>query len=97
VAFDSTVAMPLKTLSFGSARNQLQIQQLDLRGNGTVQQVVVYPGRPTLIAGFEQQDNEANQTRRAPHAPKLFGGDDEVNRQSTMTLIFVTAQVQEGG
>ena len=97
VAFDSTVAMPLKTLSFGSAQNQLQIQQLDLRGNGTVQQVVVYPGRPTLIAGFEQQDNEANQTRRAPHAPKLFGGNDEVNRQSTMTLIFVTAQVQEGG
>ena len=97
VAFDNTVAMPLKTMTFGSAQNRLQIQQLDLRGNGTVQQVVVYPGRPTLVAGFEHQTNEVNQTRRAPHAPKLVGGDDEVNRQSTMTLIFVTAQVQEGG
>ncbi len=97
VAFDNTVAMPLKTLTFGSAKNRMQVQQLDLRGNGTVQQVVVYPGRPTLVAGFEHQTNEVNQTRRAPHAPKLFGGDDEVTRQSTMTLIFVTAQVQDGG
>jgi len=97
VAFDNTVAMPLKTLTFGSAQNRLQIQQLDLRGNGTVQQVVVYPGRPTLVAGFEHQTNEVNQTRRAPHAPKLAGGADEVSRQNTMTLIFVTAQVQEGG
>jgi len=97
VSFDDTVAMPLKTLSFGSPENMVQVQQLDLRGNGTVQQVVVYPGRPTLIAGFEQQANEVSQTRRSPQAPKVFGGDDEVNRQSTMTLIFVTAQVQEGG
>lgn len=97
VAFDNTVAMPLKTLTFGSAQNRMQVQQLDLRGNGTVQQVAVYPGRPTLVAGFEHQTNEVNQTRRAPHAPKVFGGGDEVNRQTTMTLIFVTAQVQEGG
>jgi type IVB pilus formation R64 PilN family outer membrane protein len=97
VAFDNTVAMPLKTLTFGSAQNRMQVQQLDLRGNGTVQQVAVYPGRPTLVAGFEHQTNEVNQTRRAPHAPKVLGGGDEVNRQSTMTLIFVTVQVQEGG
>ena len=97
VSFDDTVAMPLKTLSFGGEKNAVQIQQLDLRGNGTVQQVVVYPGRPTLIAGFEQQSNEVTQTRRSPHAPKVFGGDDQVSRQNTMTLIFVTAQVQDGG
>lgn len=97
VSFDDTVAMPLKTLSFGGAQNSVQVQQLDLRGNGTVQQVVVYPGRPALIAGFEQQANEASQMRRSPHAPKLVGGADEVSRQSTMTLIFVTAQVQDGG
>ncbi len=97
VSFDDTVAMPLKTLTFGGQQNAVQIQQLDLRGNGTVQQVVVYPGRPTLIAGFEQQANEVSQMRRTPHAPKVFGGDDEVNRQNTMTLIFVTAQVQDGG
>jgi type IVB pilus formation R64 PilN family outer membrane protein len=96
VAFDNTVAMPLKTLNFGAAQNQLQVQQLDLRGNGTVQQVVVYPGRPSLIAGFEHQTNEVSQSRRSPHAPKIFGGDDSVERQKTMTLIFVTAQVQDG-
>ena len=97
VSFDDTVAMPLKTLTFGGQQNKVQIQQLDLRGNGTVQQVVVYPGRPTLIAGFEQQASEVTQTRRSPHAPKAFGGGDDVNTQNTMTLIFVTAQVQDGG
>lgn len=97
VAFDNTVAMPIKTLTFGGQQNSFQIQQLDLRGNGTVQQVVVYPGRPTLIAGFEHQSNEVDQSRRSPDAPKLFGGDDRVESQNTMTLIFVTAQVQEGG
>lgn len=97
VSFDDTVAMPLKTLTFGGQQNSVQIQQLDLRGNGTVQQVVVYPGRPTLIAGFEQKANEVTQTRRSPHAPKLLGGNDEVSHQNTMTLIFVTAQVQDGG
>ncbi|UOD51236.1 hypothetical protein [Orrella daihaiensis] len=97
VSFDDTVAMPLKTLTFGGQQNAVQIQQLDLRGNGTVQQVVVYPGRPTLIAGFEQQASEVTQTRRSPHAPKVFGGDDDVSHQNTMTLIFVTAQVQDGG
>jgi type IVB pilus formation R64 PilN family outer membrane protein len=97
VAFDNTVALPLKTLTFGGSQNSLQIQQLDLRGNGTVQQVVVYPGRPTLIAGFEQQANEVNQARRSPNAPKWLGGDDNVKRENTMTLIFVTAQVQDGG
>lgn len=96
VAFDNTVAMPLKTLTFGGAQSQLQIQQLDLRGSGTVQQVAMYPGRPTLIAGFEHQVNEVNQNRKSPHAPKVFGGDDLVDREKTMTLIFVTAQVQDG-
>lgn len=97
VSFDDTVAMPLKTLSFGGTQSTVQIQQLDLRGNGTVQQVVVYPGRPTLIAGFEQRANEVSQRRLSPDAPKAFGGGDEVSHQSTMTLIFVTAQVQDGG
>ena len=96
VAFDNTVAMPLKTLTFGGAQSQLQIQQLDLRGSGTVQQVAMYPGRPTLIAGFEHRVNEVNQNRKSPHAPKVFGGDDLVDREKTVTLIFVTAQVQDG-
>jgi type IVB pilus formation R64 PilN family outer membrane protein len=96
VSFDDTVAMPLKTLSFGGSQSAVQIQQLDLRGNGTVQQVVLYPGRPTLIAGFEQQANEVNQTRRSPHAPKVFGGADEASYQTNMTLIFLTVQVQDG-
>jgi type IVB pilus formation R64 PilN family outer membrane protein len=96
VAFDNTVAMPLKTLTFGGPNSQLQIQQLDLRGSGTVQQVAMYPGRPTLIAGFEHRVNEVNQNRKSPQAPKVFGGDDLVDHEKTMTLIFVTAQVQEG-
>ena len=97
IAYDNTVALPLKTLSFGGPSNTLQIQQLNLQGNGTVQQVALEAGRPTLIAGFEQKQNDTLQDRLTPDAPRLLGGHEHVGNNRSITLIFVTAQVQEGG
>jgi type IVB pilus formation R64 PilN family outer membrane protein len=97
VAYDNTVALPLKTLSFGGATNAMHVQQLSLQGNGTVQQVAVRPGQPTLIAGFERQEHENVQSRLSPDAPRALGGQDKLGSENIITLIFVTAQVQEGG
>lgn len=96
VAYDNTTASPLETLTFGGPEQSLQVQQLNLQGNGTVQQVALFPGRPTLIAGFEQRDDESQQARLSPDAPRLFGGNDKVDHRKSSTLIFVTAQVEDG-
>jgi len=96
VAYDNTTALPLETLAFGGAEQSLQVQQLNLQGNGTLQQVALLPGRTTLIAGFEQRNDETQQGRLSPDAPRLLGGNDKVEHRKRITLIFVTAQVEDG-
>jgi hypothetical protein len=96
VAYDNTTALPLETLAFGGPEQSLQVQQLNLQGNGTLQQVALHPGRTTLIAGFEQRSDETQQGRLSPDAPRLLGGNDKLEHRKSITLIFVTAQVEDG-
>lgn len=96
VAYDNTTALPLETLAFGGPEQSLQVQQLNLQGNGTLQQVALHPGRTTLIAGFEQRNDETQQGRLSPDAPRLLGGNDRLEHRKSITLIFVTAQVEDG-
>lgn len=96
VAYDNTTALPLQTLAFGGSEQSLQVQQLNLQGNGTLQQVALHPGQATLIAGFEQRNDEAQQARLSPDAPRLLGGNDKLEHRKSTTLIFVTAQVEDG-
>jgi type IVB pilus formation R64 PilN family outer membrane protein len=96
VAYDNTVAQPLKQLAFGQGDGKLQVQQITVEGNGTVQQVALRAGEPTLIAGFERHEDQNSQSRLAPNAPRLTGGADQVGRSTSLTLIVVTAQIEEG-
>ncbi len=96
VAYDNTTALPLESLAFGGPEQSLQVQQLNLQGNGTLQQVALHPGRTTLIAGFEQRNDETQQGRLTPDAPRLLGGHDKLEHRKSITLIFVTAQVEDG-
>jgi hypothetical protein len=96
VAYDNTTALPLETLAFGGSEQSLQVQQLNLQGNGTLQQVALHPGRTTLIAGFEQRNDETQQGRLSPDAPRLLGGHDKLEHRKSITLIFLTAQVEDG-
>jgi type IVB pilus formation R64 PilN family outer membrane protein len=96
VAYDNTVAQPLRQLAFGSGENQLKVQQITVEGNGTVQQVALRAGEPTLIAGFERHEEQNSQSRLAPNAPRLTGGSDQVGQLRSLTLVVVTAQIEEG-
>jgi hypothetical protein len=96
IAYDNTVAQPLKQLAFGQGDGKLQVQQITVEGNGTVQQVALRAGEPTLIAGFERHEDQNSQSRLAPNAPRLTGGADQVGRSTSLTLIVVTAQIEEG-
>lgn len=96
VAYDNTVAQPLKSVVVGDPGSQLQIQQITIDGHGTVQQVALQTGQPMLISGFDSTQNESEGSRLAPEAPLLLGGLNRAKQARTATLIMVTAQVEEG-
>ena len=96
VAYDNTVAQPLKSITFGDKSNPLQLQQVTIDGNGTVQQVVLRPGQPMVVSGFERRQEESEGRRLNPGIPMALGGSDRASTQHLTTVIVVTAQVEEG-
>lgn len=96
IAYDNTVAQPLKTITFGDHGQRVQIQQITIDGNGTVQQVALKPGQPMLISGFERKQDEVGKTRLAPDLPLVLGGSNQSGQSRMVTLIMVTAQIEEG-
>ena len=96
VAYDNTVAQPLKSIVVGQESNRLQIQQITIDGHGTVQQVALKAGQPMLISGFDAQNEATDRSRVAAQAPLALGGGDRLKTGRTVTLIMLTAHVEEG-
>ncbi|MBC7203757.1 MAG: hypothetical protein H5U29_09595 [Pusillimonas sp.] len=96
LAYDNTVAQPLKSVTFGDAGNPLQLQQVTIDGNGTVQQLALQPGQPLLVSGFDRSQESADLRRLNPGMPLIMGGNDKASQQRLKTVIVITAQVEEG-
>lgn len=96
VAYDNTVAQPLKSVTFGDGDNPLQLQQITIDGNGTVQQVALMPGQPLLISGFDRSAQETDTRRLNPGLPLALGGSDRASTERLTTIMVVTAHVEEG-
>lgn len=96
LAYDNTVAQPLKTITFGDKNNPLQLQQLTVEGNGTVQQLALQPGQPLVVSGFDRRQSEAGERRLAPGLPAILGGGDRLQAQRLATVLIITAQLEEG-
>ncbi|TAL81150.1 MAG: hypothetical protein EPN46_05990 [Candidimonas sp.] len=96
VAYDNTVAQPLKSVTFGDKSNPLQLQQITIDGNGTVQQLVLYPGQPMVVSGFDRVLGESEARRLNPGMPLALGGGDSASTQRLITVMVITAQVEEG-
>lgn len=96
VAYDNTVAQPLKSVVVGEANSRLQIQQITIDGHGTVQQVALKAGQPMLISGFDSKHDDSERSRLTSEAPLVLGGSNRAKQTRTATLIMVTAQVEEG-
>jgi type II secretory pathway component GspD/PulD (secretin) len=96
VAYDNTVAQPIKTVTFGGTSGKVDIQQITIDGNGTVQQVALRAGQPMLIAGFEKKHQSTSNNRVLPDAPLIAGGAERTEMDRVATLILVRAQVEEG-
>lgn len=95
VAYDNTVAQPLRSITFGDKAHPLQLQQITIDGNGTVQQVALRPGQPLVISGFERRQEETEERRLNPGFPMVLGGSDRATSQHLTTIMVVTAQLEE--
>lgn len=96
VAYDNTVAQPLKTIAVGSEDQGMQVQQLTVEGSATVQQVLLRPGQPLIVAGFDHNEQQQLERSMAPGLSMVFGGGKRVQDRRFRTLLMVTAQVEEG-
>lgn len=96
LAYDNTVAQPLKTVTFGDDDHPLQLQQMTIEGNGTVQQLALQPGQPLVVSGFDRQVSESAERRLVPGAPALLGGGDRLDAQRLTTVLIITARIEEG-
>lgn len=96
IAYDNTVAQPLETISVGSPQQNMQIQQLAVDGAGMVQQVLLHPGQPLLISGFDRESSQSTTRRLNPDVPLLFGGEDRLGSERLRTFVIVTVQIEEG-
>lgn len=96
IGYDNSYAQPLRTLSFGPADSQLRVQQLNLDGHGTVQQVALRPGQPVLLAGFDARELDSDTRRLTRGAPLLAGGRDSLSDIQQRTVLLITAQLEDG-
>ena len=78
------------------SNNPLQLQQVTIDGNGTVQQLALRPGQPVLVSGFDRSQESADLRRLNPGMPLVLGGNDKASQQRLKTVIVITAQVEEG-
>ncbi|EWM45950.1 bacterial type II and III secretion system family protein [Bordetella holmesii 70147] len=95
IGYDNTSAQPLKTLAFGDDDLPLQLQQLNLDGNGSVQQVRVRPGQAVLLSGFDRSVDSYDRQRLTPDAPLVVGGKDQARQERLLTVIVLSAQLEE--
>src|SRR5690606_32406715 len=96
IAYDNTVAQPIKSITFGEDGNQVQVQQITIDGNGTVQQVALSPGQPVILSGLDRRQDEYDRRRLSADAPLLAGGQDRASPDRMPTIVVVTAQVADG-
>lgn len=96
IAYDNTVAQPLETISVGGPQQNMQIQQLAIDGAGMVQQVLLRPGQPLLISGFDRESSQSSSRRLNPDVPLLFGGEDRIGSERLRTFVMMTVQIEEG-
>nr|MBF0684619.1 hypothetical protein [Pseudomonas sp.] len=96
VAYDTTVAQPLTSVTFGRGENAVQIQQLTIDGSGSVQQVELRPGQPMIVSGFDRQNSQASSRRLDAGLPMLFGGQERASEARETTVVILTALVEEG-
>src|SRR5690606_7916842 len=90
LAYDNTTAQPLTMTEVGKGAQAMAVQQLTVEGAGMVQHVILDPGKPLLISGFDRSEHIGHERRLNPGAPLMLGGADQHKSKSLRTVILLT-------
>jgi len=96
MAYDDTRLIGLEKQTIGSGESESFVQQPRITGHGAVQQIELRPGQPSVVAAFEQRQDDANNRRVDRSAPILLGGSTVANQKQQMTVLMVTAIPEDG-
>lgn len=96
VSFDVTTADPLVPYTVGSGASAITVQQKTINGSGVIQEVAVRSGKTEVIGGLELVTNQNTTRRLGDGVPILAGGSNTASFTRTVTVLLVTAVVEEG-
>lgn len=96
MSIDKTTADPLRPYTVGAGASAVTVQQKTINGSGSVQEVPLRAGRTEVIGGFEILDAQNTQRRLAENISILAGGSDSSSVAKSVTVLLVTAVVEEG-
>jgi type IVB pilus formation R64 PilN family outer membrane protein len=96
IAYDVTTADPLRPYTVGTGASQVTVQQKTINGAGTIQEVPIRSGRTEIIGGIELTSSQATSRRLGDGIPIIAGGSNLQSRTKAVTVLLVTATVEEG-
>ena len=96
IAYDVTTADPLRPYTVGTGASQVTVQQKTINGAGTIQEVPVRSGRAEIIGGIELTTSQTTSRRMGEGVPIIAGGSNVNARTKAVTVLLVTATVEEG-
>lgn len=96
VSYDVTSAEPLRPYTVGSGASAVTVQQKTINGSGVIQEVPVRDGRTEVIGGIEILASQNTNRRLGDGIPILAGGSNASSKTKSVTVLLVTAAVEEG-
>ena len=96
VPSSAVTADPLRPYTVGTGASQVTVQQKTINGAGTIQEVPVRSGRAEIIGGIELTTSQTTSRRMGEGVPIIAGGSNVNARTKAVTVLLVTATVEEG-
>lgn len=96
ISFDVTSAEPLRPYTVGSGASAVTVQQKTINGSGVIQEVPVRGGKTEVIGGIELLTAQNTSRRFGENIPILAGGSSTSSSTKSVTVLLVTAVIEEG-
>lgn len=95
--FDVTSAEPLRPFTIGQGDTAVTVQQKTINGSSSIQEVTVRSGRTELIGGVDVVSRAATDRSLSEDAPVFLGGSTSRGNTKSITVLLVTAVIEDLG
>ncbi len=93
--FDVTSAEPLRPFTVGEGAASVTVQQKTINGSSSIQEVTLRAGRTELIGGVDIVTRSAVDRGLTEEAPLFLGGSVARGNTKSITVLLVTAVIED--